>query len=100
TASWKRLFDELKDTQLYIKYVRTEYQGIQQQLTSMTKKLSKFSSMMLSRNEPDFGRYRDPNVTQNFKSTLVNARQSRAFTSARQKCWRIREKLIENFIYT
>ncbi|CAF3168686.1 unnamed protein product, partial [Rotaria sp. Silwood2] len=33
TASWKRLFDELKDTQLYIKYVRTEYQGIQQQLT-------------------------------------------------------------------
>lgn len=48
TASWKRLFDELKDTQLCIKDVRTDYQGVQQQLTSMTKKLSKFSSMMLS----------------------------------------------------
>ncbi|CAF1326904.1 unnamed protein product, partial [Rotaria magnacalcarata] len=65
TTSWKRLFDELKDTQLYIKDIRTDYQGVQQQLTNMTKKLSKFSSMMLSRNEPDFGKYRDPNVTQN-----------------------------------
>ncbi|CAF4701035.1 unnamed protein product, partial [Rotaria magnacalcarata] len=48
TTSWKRLFDELKDTQLYIKDIRTDYQGVQQQLTNMTKKLSKFSSMMLS----------------------------------------------------
>ncbi|CAF3541991.1 unnamed protein product [Rotaria sp. Silwood2] len=31
--------------------------------------------MMLSRNEPDFGRYRDPNVTQNFKSTLMHDSQ-------------------------
>ncbi|CAF5070974.1 unnamed protein product, partial [Rotaria magnacalcarata] len=30
TTSWKRLFDELKDTQLYIKDIRTDYQGVQQ----------------------------------------------------------------------
>ncbi|CAF1634283.1 unnamed protein product [Rotaria magnacalcarata] len=71
SVSFGRLFEEIKSTKANIRYVRTENHGIHQQLTSLTKKLSRFSSLVLSKNENDLDRYRDSNVKESYKSEIV-----------------------------
>ncbi|CAM4761733.1 unnamed protein product [Rotaria magnacalcarata] len=72
SVSFGRLFDEIKSTKANIRYVRTENHGIHQQLTSLTKKLSRFSSLVLSKNENDLDRYRDSNMKESYKSEIIH----------------------------
>ncbi|CAF2040422.1 unnamed protein product [Rotaria magnacalcarata] len=72
SVSFGRLFEEIKSTKANIRYVRTENHGIHQQLTSLTKKLSRFSSLVLSKNENDLDRYRDSNVKESYKSEIMH----------------------------
>ncbi|CAF3224831.1 unnamed protein product [Rotaria socialis] len=70
SVSFGRLFEEIKSTKANIRYVRTENHGIHQQLTSLIKKLSRFSSLVLSKNENDLDRYRDSNMKESYKSEI------------------------------
>ncbi|CAF4554290.1 unnamed protein product [Rotaria socialis] len=70
SVSFGRLFEEIKSTKANIRYVRTENHGIHQQLTRLIKKLSRFSSLVLSKNENDLDRYRDSNMKESYKSEI------------------------------
>jgi hypothetical protein len=47
-VSFNRLFEELQNTQANIRDSRTDNRDIYQQLVSLTKKMSRISSLMLS----------------------------------------------------
>ncbi|CAF1425096.1 unnamed protein product [Rotaria sordida] len=67
TVSLGRLFEELQSTQASIQDLRTKNRSIHQQLRSLTKNVSNFSSPALSKNENDLDRHRDANVKEDYK---------------------------------
>ncbi|CAF1506857.1 unnamed protein product, partial [Rotaria sordida] len=72
TVSLGRLFEELQNTQASIQDLRIENRSIHQQLRSLTKNVSNFSSPVSSKNENenDLDRHRDAIVKEDYKSEI------------------------------
>ncbi|UJR18431.1 hypothetical protein I4U23_005336 [Adineta vaga] len=70
-VSMKHILEELKNVQAYVREVRTDSRDTQQQLSSISKKMSHFRSLMSSNNEHILDRYRDSVVNEEFKTEIL-----------------------------
>ncbi|CAF1307834.1 unnamed protein product [Adineta ricciae] len=71
SISIKHILEEIKNVQTNVRDVRSENHDTQQQLSSLTKKLSHFRSLILSNQEHVLDRYRDELVTEEFKTEIM-----------------------------